>query len=224
MPPDSADFCFMLKDNIRSWIAGAQNFIIGRTLYQQLGDDDNIKQKLLKGENATTKQLLWNSLENLLREPVKEAIIVDSTASEMPASDDTVLEALRDEWLPLYTRMNYLRARIDEYGESNDPETITLREPIAFEILSLEDECEQIWVKRDYYLKHGTLPEFDEKEFVIPSDPKELAKLLQSIPRNIRRNRLKMQQPGAKALYAQLYVRYKDLYKQITGNEYVEKD
>lgn len=224
MPPDKADFCFMLKENIRSWIAGAQNFIIGRTLYQQLGDDDNIKQKLLKGENTGTKQLLWKSLENLLREPVKEAIKVDSTASEMPASNDTVLKALREEWSPLYTRMNYLRARIDECGESNDPETIALREPIAFEILDLEDQCEAIWAKRDYYLKHGTLPEVDETEFEIPTDPKALAKLLQSIPRNIRRNRLKMQQPSAKALYAQLYVRYKDLYKQITGNEYVEKD
>ncbi|MBG9378566.1 hypothetical protein I5907_20185 [Panacibacter sp. DH6] len=168
----------MLKDNIRGWLTGGQNFIVGRGLYKQLGDDDDIKQQLLKGENAGTRRLLWESLENLLRRPVKEAIIVDSTASEMPASNDTVRKALREEWSPLYTRMNYLRARIDEYGGSNNSETVALREPIAFEILDLEDQCEAIWAKRSHYLEHGSLPDLDQKEFTIPEDSRELAKLL----------------------------------------------
>lgn len=213
----------MLHDNVRAWLAGAQNFIVGRALYKQIGTDDNVKQQLLKGENAGTIALLRNAMQALLEQPAQKAIIGDSRASEMPASDDTVLKALREEWLPLYARMNYLRAAIDKYGESNLPEVVAAREPVAFEILQLEDQCEQIWSKRSHYLEHGSLPELKQEEFTIPEDPRELAKLLQNIPRNIRRNRNKMLNPGADAMYAQLYVRYKELYKQITGKDYQEK-
>lgn len=209
-------------NKIYNWLLGTQNFIVGRALFKVLSNDNHIKERLLEGENLETTKLLKESMKIMLEKSSKN--FDASIANHNHDLQDCILDALKQEWFPLFSKMNYLRGQLDQYSISNDHKAIAAREPIAFEILDLEDQCEAIWAKRDYYLKHGTLPEVDEKEFEIPTDPKELAKLLQSIPRNIRRNRLKMQQPGAKALYAQLYVRYKDLYKQITGNEYVEKD
>lgn len=207
---------------LERWLKSSQSFIIGRALYNQIGDDYNIKTLLLGGENSINKSILKKCIASLLKK--YECNNEDFSFNIKSTRNQTLLNKTNEEWQPVFVRMNYLRAKLDHYGTDNVPECIASRESLAFEILYLEDKCEAIWAKRDYYLKHGTFPEVDEEDFVIPKDPKELAKLLQNIPRNIRRNRLKMQQPGAKALYAHLYNRYKDLYKQITGNEYVEKD
>jgi hypothetical protein len=94
----------------------------------------------------------------------------------MPQSKDPVLQALRNEWQPLYQRMNYLRHELDrvtttaefplyEVGNDpgNSPEEISKREPIAFEILELEQQCMRIWARRDHYLQQGKLPEVKER-------------------------------------------------------------
>lgn len=214
----------MLTEKIRAWLDGSQNFIVGRVLYKQLGNDENIKAQLQKGEHAGTKKLLKEALEALLEKPVIVVPKVNPVVSQMPPHADPVLNALTNEWKPLYARMNYLRAAIDQWGERNDPEAIAAREPMAFEILQLEDCCQTIWNKRDHYLKSGSLPGNEETTIELPSDPLKLARLIDSIKRNITRNRAKMSKPGADALYAQLYVQYKEKYKTITGKDYEEKN
>lgn len=204
---------------IVGWLNGCQNFIVGRALYNIIGHDENVKSKLKGTENELTRGVLRCALEGL----INQGNVKKSDESTDKDNHDIILAQFDNEWRVYYSKLNYLRSQLDLSIDNNE-EGINLRAPIALNILDLDDQCEAIWAKRDYYLKHGRLAEVDEKVFEIPTDPKELAKLLQNIPRNIRRNRLKMQQPGAKALYAHLYTRYKDLYKQITGNEYVEKD
>lgn len=220
----ATDLCCMLSDNIRAWLDGSRNFIVGRALYKQVGKDEAIKAQLQKGEHAGTTKLLADAMEALLVAPVIITPKVVSAYHEMPSHSDLILQALRNEWLPLFSRLQYLRASLDQWGERNDPEAVAGREPLAFEILDLEDQCEIIWEKRDHYLLHNALPVKRTNLPELPADPVALAKMLETVKKNIRRNRAKMNNLCADVLYTQLYLHYKSEYTRITGKEYDEKN
>jgi hypothetical protein len=215
---------FMIIDKIHEWLNGTQNFIYGRVLYNQLGDDEKLKALLKKGESNTTKDLLKRALQAIVEKPV---IIpekkINRITDEMPAHADNVLNGLRSEWKPFFSNMKYRIAKLDQFGESNTPEAIELRKKDAFAVLDFEKKCMFIWAKRDHYLKHGSLPVVTTKEAQLPSDPLALAKLIDNIAKNIRKNRSKMNKPGANAKYAELYQKYLALYKSVTGRDYEEK-
>src|SRR5690242_1108235 len=144
----------MLTDIIKTWLGGTQNFIAGRSIYKKLGDDDRLKRIFEKGESAVSKKLLIEALTKLLDEPTQPTKpftpAIDTVADTMPESTDAILQALRNEWMPLYSRMNYLRGQLDAFGDSNEMQHISARQAIAFEVLSIEQECMRIWAKRDY--------------------------------------------------------------------------
>src|SRR3954464_7820842 len=128
----------MLTDKINDWLNGSQNFIIGRVLYDKLGSDERLKEVFKKGESPETKKSLRAALQAMATTqtvaPVEKKI--NAITDEMPVqSDDEILTALANEWKPIYSRMNYLRANLDSFGESNTDETIAARGPMAFEIL-----------------------------------------------------------------------------------------
>ena len=146
------------------------------------------------------------------------------TSTAMPASDDAVLESIKNKWMPLYQRMNLLRHSLDKYGDDNSDAASAYRLPITNEIIDLEKQCTAIWDERDYYIANGRLPFVAEKTVEIPEDPIELANLISNLKKNIRRNRKEMKAHPDKPQYAQFYEQYKKQYKEVTGHEYVEKN
>jgi hypothetical protein len=79
-----------------------------------------------------------------------------------------------------------------------------------------------VWQKRDHYVQHGSLPDMKKETKELPTDPVALATHIDNIKKNIRKNRGKMQKPGANAKYAVLYRQYLNEFKSITGKDYKE--
>ena len=210
---------------ITNWLKGKRDFTVGAMLYQRFGKNEQLKLLLDKGETPFLLNELAAELQKMAAgETEKIAPAVNKEVAEIPDSKDPILQAIRNEWLPLYGEMNLLRHELDKYGNSNSKDAIAWRQPRARKIKDLEKECMAIWAKADYYKIHGKLPFVAEKSMEIPTDPVKLAKLINNTKKNIRRNRLEMEKPGANPKHAQLYLQYKTAYLEITKQEYDEKN
>lgn len=201
---------------IKNWLSGKRNFVVGTVLYKKFGTDEKLK-KLFDGKpDAYKEKRLAEELEKLLQRPklVLQQTKKPNDAEEMPASSDPVLKAIREEWLPIYQRMNYLRHELDKY-EGNGREDIAKRSPICFEILAMEQKCMAIWAKRGYYEKNGLLPELKEVKKEVPTDPVQLGKMIETLKRNIRRNKQLAERNPGKAQYPLLVKQYENELEEI---------
>jgi hypothetical protein len=177
-------------DLIKKWLSGSQNYHVGVVLYKKFGTDDKLKSLF---DNKPDKYLIERLQEELSSLLAKPAVILQSPvkkgyADEMPLSPDPVLKAFHAEWTPLYQRMNYLRHELDKY-QGNSQEAIAGRGKIAFEVLELEQQCMEIWSRRDHYLQTGNLPSAKTKNKPLPKDPIDIGKKIESLKKNIRRNK-----------------------------------
>jgi hypothetical protein len=180
---------------ITDWLS-RKDYIEGVRIYLKHGQDPALK-KLFTSEQKTAykEQRLERALGEILRgtEVVKPAekptISITMKSWPIEAAKDDVLKALRSDWLRKFKEMQDLRSQLmllpndDQRGEA------------ALNILRLDDECDQIYAKRDYYLEHGTLPAAPEEEFII--DPILAAQRMQTLHRYIRRERLNLKKDPA---------------------------
>ena len=209
---------------IDRWLSGNKNFIVGKSLFEMYSTNKAVKALLDKGETAYSHSLLVKELVAINEKGVRPVPVVDKAKAillPMPTGGDSVMKSLEAEWKPKYALMNNLRARLDGYGTDNSETARAACNDLCQQILSLEQECMQIWEKRDYYEKNGRLPDVEDKEIEIPTDPLKLATIIQSCLRQIRRYRATKDKNSK---HAQLYYDYISKYKKITGNEYQEKD
>lgn len=187
---------------ISKWLAGKRNYHIGVVLYNQFGKDAKLK-KYFAGHPDPVKQKKMETELQLLSQMPKAILqlpVVNTDIDVMPESIDAVLSALRNEWHPLYQRMNYLRHELDRY-EGNTPGVVAKRKTIAFEVLALEQQCMKVWTRRDHYLEHGQLPEVKPINDPIPEDPVELGTMIETLKKNIRRNKKLMRENPDKTNY-----------------------
>lgn len=212
---------------INNWLNGRRDFYVGRVMYEVFGLNQSLKALLKKGRTPFAEKEMYKALEALansggpVKPPVKPA---NKDVAVMDDSKDAVLQSLKNEWMPLYQRMNLLRHELDKYGDRNDWEATAWRKPRASEIKELEQQINQLWDKADHYHKHGRLPFVQEKKVDIPTDPVKLGKMIESIKKNIRRNRDRMSKHPERSEFTQRYEDYKKQFKELTGKEYVEKN
>lgn len=201
---------------IQKWLSGTRNFYVGAILYKKFGTDEALKKLLAGKPEPYLQKRLEDALSELLQKPkvVLQQPVAKQEAEEMPKSEDAILEALRQEWIPLYQRMNYLRHEMDRF-EGNDFEIIAKRKPLAIEVLELEQQCMRVWERREYYLKNGKLPEVKEKEESIPEDPIALGKMIETLKRNIRRNKQLAEAHPDKTIYPLKVKQYEEQLQQI---------
>ncbi len=201
---------------IQKWLSGSRNFIVGAILYKKFGTDKDLKKLFGGKKDPYLQKKLEEALAGLLEQP--KVILQESPkapeADEMPDSSDPVLKAIRNEWVPLYQKMNYLRHHLDT-REGNSPEDIAFRRPIAHDILELEQKCMHIWDKRSYYLKNGRLPEVKENKAPLPEDPVKLGKLIESLKRNIRRNKQLAEKHPDNPIYPMKAKQYEEELQQV---------
>lgn len=204
---------------IDNWIKNGRNFIAGRAIYNTLGTDAGVKELLQQSASPFAVQRLAEELEELNSNGLHKVVVVTSTAAEMPDDDNVVLQAFKKEWLKPYQQMQFVRHDLHKFGNSNTNEAIEYRKMQAFKILLFEQQCNEIWARRNAFAKTGELPKPTETPgVVIPTDPLLLGKFIESCKRQIRRNRLQKESPAAQ----QRYLHYKNLYKQATGEDYKE--
>jgi len=232
---------------IKEWLSGKQNFIIGRAIYRaMISANDDLIQLLDQGYSQYTHQKLVNAMQAHLEPPaaIAEITVEDrlnyyptvwmdedldqplmeltSLVPSKPQVDQFVVKALEKEWQIPYKKMQYLIAQLDQFGEANDPAAIASRMDLAGQILELEQQVNSVWAKKDEYEKTGHLSAaVDDLE--IPTDPIQLAELINRIKKGIRNNKTRMQQFPDKATYAEKYQTYKMQYFKVTGKHYQDK-
>jgi hypothetical protein len=175
---------------ITTWLTH-KDYLEGVRLYLQHGQDPVLK-KLFTSEQRTDykEQRLEKALREVLRgsEVIKpeERPQLSITMKSWPieAAKDDVLKALRADWLRKFKELQDLRSQLmllpndDQRGET------------AHQILNLDDECDQIYATRDYYLQNGTLPAMPQEEYVV--DSVKAAQRMQLLGRYIRRERFNL--------------------------------
>jgi len=186
-----------MDEIILRWINGKRNFTVGVLLYQQFGANEDKKKLFAAGKNAISEAALLNALQLLLEE--KEIVIPKEAQVKfeaMPDGDDQVFKSFKDAWLPLFSEMNLKRHRLDQYLEDTSREAEIKRAELAKDILYLEQQCMAVWAKRDFYSKHGHLPNKSiESEVVV--DEFKAAKQIERTKTYIRQYRKKVRDnPG----------------------------
>lgn len=209
---------------IDNWLNGKRNFYTGRNILLKYSTNKAIKTLLEKGETPLSVAIMNKELIAVNDRNVRPSTPIDKEKvllSIMPKGNDCVMKGLEEEYKPLYAQMNMLRYDLDKYGGDNSLEVRMQCHLNCKQILALEQECMQIWEKRDYYEKHGRLPDVAVKKTKLTTDPLELSILVQSALRQIRRYKPTKE---TNSKHAQLYKDYCSKYKEITGNEYQEKN
>jgi hypothetical protein len=214
LPDNPNDFSSM--NLLTKWLSGKRNYHVGVVLYDHFGTDKKLKQLFSSNPDAYRIKRLEQAIAELAKLP--STVLVhrkpNEQTDEMPATGDPVLEALRNEWSPLYQRMQYLRHELDRIP-GNTEEAMAQRKPIAYEILDLEQQCMKAWTRRDHYLQHGNLPEVSDKEFKIPTSPTELAKFIDTTKRNLRRNIKLAKDHPDNTVYPLKVIKFQELMDKI---------
>lgn len=205
---------------IEEWLNSKhQNYTIGCSYYKTFGNDENLKRYFCNGFDTNKKARLIEALKELCNKThIKKHTRTE--VEQMPEGSDSISKAIHKEWLEPYTKMNYIRHSIDELGTNNDEQTKTKRFVLVEEILRLEDECENIWKKRDGFEENKVLPTKKTKTIVIPTTPLELGLFIENCAKQIRKNKPMASTDSNKAFLLDKWLK---LYKQASGKDYAFK-
>jgi len=208
---------------IRNWLEGKQNFIVGKVLYTQFGNDQALKKLFAKGEQEPgARMALLQAMQALLEAPAPAA---DTQAAQdpeplpgktAPQKEDPVLKALQLQWKSKYKAMQYLRLQLEHYGKDNALESQAACLQLCTQILTLEQEVMSIWQKVDLYRSTGKLEEVKEIIMQVPEDPAELAKKISSVQRYIRRHKANAASQPNNPKYPALIARYEQQLTTLT--------
>jgi len=206
-----------MKELIEKWISGRRSYTYGAILYAKFGDDEQMKGLFDKPKTPYSENLLLEKLREMISEAqaVKKSGPAASVYEKMPDSEDPVLKALKDEWMPKFTTMNYKRHELDRWLDEDTAEAQGKRGKLAQEILNLEQGCMVIWAKRDHYVQHGSLPG-KSTEMAEPVIDKFMAgKRITTLQTYIRRYRIKLKNNPADAQAAVLLKKYENELNQL---------
>lgn len=182
---------------IRNWLNGPRLYEEGVSLYSQFGNN-NILKKILASE-------AWSQFkEDKLVEALKQLMQPEITIQQhLPAGtnlytrhagwpphpiEDPVLRALHAQWKPLYSEMMNAQSRVYEVAllaRKKDSNKRLEACQLVHRIMDLDDEIDEIYGRRDYYLQHRSLP--DDPQPVIVGDPVRWATELNNALRYVRR-------------------------------------
>lgn len=114
-----------------------------------------------------------------------------------PAVMPEALKPLHDEWKVLIAEKYNLQARIYEVSKAGLTDDAKRQQActMAHRILDLRDACRAIYVKRDHYLEHGSMP-VEQKPDGIVQDPKKWPLKLANHQKYLRDYRAKFKAEG----------------------------
>lgn len=202
----------MASNSITQWLNSRRDYKLGVALFKVYGNDETLLKVFAQGHSDYRQGRLVSELTELAKtkgnmaepiaakEPKFEAVTF--TEQQMPENSfDPKQDPYREKWMPHYKAMQNLCARLRDF--ENDE----MRGEACFEILRLEEICQDYWNRADYYRRTGQhLPERKDKTIEHVTDPNAYAvklmnlrsyiskarKLLKIDPNNIKAaNRLK---------------------------------
>jgi hypothetical protein len=200
-------------EDIRKWFGGSKDYDAGVALLLQHSQDQKLRRLfVIEGATDFKRKLLHDTLRKMLTapkqaeppKPVEQAVKSLKTQGKWPADKDPVVQALFNEWKPLFSEMNSLQSRIYEVAIAGlqDDARRTEAGAMAHRILDLDDMCEDIYQKRDHYLATGVLPAIQQPPVAEVVDPKKWPLALQNARRYVREFRIKVRKNPTNAKQA----------------------
>lgn len=198
---------------IKTWLnSRVKNYDAGVQLYLQYGRNAALRALFTQEAESDFKRMrLHQALQELLLTPEYD-VQVDanyfppklacSQASSQPIKadftqwhkgwpnpiTDPVIQALFDQWRPLYAELMSAEQRIYEVAlQAENGNTSKELEAcqLAHRIMDLDNMCDDFYSQRDHYLEHGHLPGIDVKKDIVV-DPVRWATQRQNAMRYIR--------------------------------------
>lgn len=210
---------------LRNWLNSARNYDEGVKLLVQYSSDAKLKRLFTTEAKSEFKQkLLLQKLQGLYTAGTTQQIVKEEQSQQVvqrvavahfgwPPEKDEVITALHAQWKPLFSELNALSSRIYDIAKAGNK---TEAGAMAHRILDLDDQCDALYDKRDYYLQHGRLPE-EKAEYPVVTDPLKFPLALSNAQRQLREARLRLSKnPNSERIAATIkknewYVGY---YKQ----------
>jgi hypothetical protein len=200
-------------DDIREWLRGPKNYDAGVKLYLAHGRDEKLKKVFREPVSEfkrgklfeALKQLATNTAKVEAKVKIEKEIAIERIAQperKWPKDRDAMLEALHQKWLPKFAEMMNLMSRVYDVALAGEKDVAKKIEAgqMVHRILDLDDECDAIYAKRDYYLKHGAF-ELEETPIELVVDPIKMPLALANAERYVRqyKNKLKRQPDNVNA-------------------------
>lgn len=218
--------------DIQQWLNSFKDYDAGVRLYLKYGRDKalialftreactDFKKKKLEAvlgglyknyKHPTTPQA---ALDRLQRE--QNPATAFKTWPAQPIADPVLL-ALYNQWKPLYQEMMGLQARAYEIGimarngDSNQKREAAV---VCLRILELDDACDELYAKRDYYYAYGRLPDVYTEASLPVVEPMAAARQYQNVMRYLREHRTKLEKQSSHRLAAKWAARIIELEKE----------
>jgi len=224
----SADIYRM--DDLKSWLQdGGKAYDAGVKLFLKYGKDKNLHALFTQEQETEYKRIrLQQCVKALYDEytrPGSKVAIVQKQIEQAPVAHkgwpkdntDPVIQTLNDQWKPLYSELMSAQQRIYEIalqGENSNSHKKLEACQLAHRILDLDDQLDDIYFNRDYYLANGRLPDSD-KEDPIVGDPVRLADERKNIERYIREHKQLLREDPTHRLAAKRQQKLQDYEKKL---------
>lgn len=192
---------------LKHWLNSSRDYDTGVRLYLEYGDNDAFKDLFAsEGQSAFKEQKLQSLLTDLYRNyqtpdasatkkplPPVEPATSHKRWPAQPITDPVIL-ALWKKWRPMFSEMQSLQHRIYEVALAGqtDPNKSYEAGQMAFRIKDLEDDVQEIYSQRDFYIEHNQLPDAPKQPDEEIVDPIRWAIELKNNERYVRDYRLKL--------------------------------
>lgn len=203
----------MNYDHIKKWLSGNKNYTVGCILYKKYGTDDALKTLFEKGRTDYTEKKLLEELKAIIEATNKPINQPTNHHDIFPPSNNKTLNSLRDQWMPMFTEMNYKRHELDKFLFQKTDAATRRRGKLAMEILKLEKQCMAIWAQRDHYLEFGKLPGIEKADPVV--DPAKIVERFKNVQGYIRRYKMYLRKDPANAKNIELLKQYEEEFETL---------
>lgn len=213
---------------IRDWLNSTKEYATGVKLYLKFGSDPILKSLFTKeAESQFKRERLFLALKSIYdnyRKPTTaKAAIQRQVEKQRPPENfkywptvpisDPVLSALHEQWKPIYAEMMNLSARLHEVAVlgGKDQQKALEACSMAHRVLDLDDQCDEIYAKRDHYYQHGTLPGPLNKPEPV-GDPVRWVTLMNNAERYVRQYKNKLKRDPANEKIASQLQKHQEAY------------
>lgn len=204
-------------DEVKAWLTGPRKYDEGAILYLQYGRDEALKRIFREPVSDYKRKKLEEALRSLLQKTtevkakveVQKSVAVERVAvadRKWPKEKDATLNALHEQWKPKFAEMMNLMSRIYDVALAGKTDSAQKQEAgrMAHRILDLDDECDEIYRQRDFYLLHKKLPE-EPRPMELVVDPIKIPLALTNCTRYVRDYKnILIKEPGNVKASAQL--------------------
>lgn len=185
-------------DDIRNWLNSKRDYNEGVQLFLKYNDDELLTRLFTQeGYSEYKFKRLVSSLEGMIsrkpadKPPKRQEPVAEQTKpiNKWNKKRDEVEESLFLQWRQKYNDMIRLQALVGDLSKiatrNKDKSKMDEAGRMALKILELDDDCDGIFWRRDFYKENRRLPE-DDTPIKIAVDPSLWYKKLHNHQRYVR--------------------------------------